>query len=96
MDPLKRSKVILITLLSLSLLSLLIAVLFDLGLTSALFAVVLPFGVVSVLLIRGLSKEEKASLGTGFIRLIQWSYLTLLVTGVLLMILIGILFSNPA
>ncbi|GEM_PF-2346660 len=96
MDPLTRSKLILIALLSLSLLSLILAVAFNLGLASALLAVVLPFGVVSLLLIRGLSKENQAALGPGFIRLIQWSYLTLFITGVLLMLLIGIVFSNPA
>lgn len=77
----------------LSLFSLIGAGWLNVGIVSALLSVVLPFSVISYLLIKGMSGEEKAKLA-GLIRVTQWFYITLLVVGGLLMLIIGMVFSG--
>lgn len=88
-----RLKTWLITLMGIAFFSLPTAYLLDVGIASALISVVLPFGVISYLLIRGLSPEERSEVA-GLIKLTQWFYISLLATGALLMVLIGVIFSG--
>lgn len=88
-----RIKTWLIALMGIALLSLPTAYFLDIGITSALLSVVLPFGVISYLLIRGMTDEDQYEMA-GLIRLTQWFYIGLLVTGALLMVLMGIIFSG--
>ena len=88
-----RLKTWLFTLMGIAFFSLPAAYLLDVGIASALISVVLPFGVISYLLIRGLSPKERSEVA-GLIKLTQWFYISLLVTGALLMVLIGVIFSG--
>lgn len=93
MEPLKRTKILLYGFMGIALISGPVAAYLDLGITSALFSVVVPLALVSYLLIRGLSAEERSDIAA-LITFARWFYISLLVIGALMMVLIGIIFSG--